>query len=43
MTEIKPAILVIIDNFAEFIETFGSDTAQEGDENNVLEAFVTLA
>ncbi|MCB0109649.1 MAG: AAA family ATPase, partial [Caldilineaceae bacterium] len=38
-----PAILVVIDNFAEFLETFKSDTAEEGDETNVLEAFVALA
>jgi DNA segregation ATPase FtsK/SpoIIIE-like protein len=36
-----PAILVAIDNFAEFIETFG-DTGKAGDEDNLLEALVLL-
>jgi len=35
----KPAILVAIDNFGEYIETFGDDK----DSNNLLEVFVALA
>ena len=38
----EPAILVVIDNFAEFIETFGGG-AQADDENSLLAAFVALA
>ncbi|HMQ55058.1 MAG TPA: FtsK/SpoIIIE domain-containing protein, partial [Anaerolineae bacterium] len=37
---ILPAILVIIDNFTEYIETFGD---LSGKEDNLLEAFVALA
>lgn len=39
---IEPAILVVVDNFAEFIETFGNPNEAE-DENNALFAFVALA
>lgn len=38
---VLPAILVVIDNFAEFIETFGDNSGKE-DENSLLEAFITL-
>ncbi|MCL4297868.1 MAG: hypothetical protein KJ077_19150 [Anaerolineae bacterium] len=38
---IEPAILVVIDNFPEFIETFG-DTSKKDSEDNLLEAFVLL-
>ncbi len=38
---IKPAILVVIDNFAEFIETFGG-TGGKDDEDSLLEALVLL-
>ncbi|HEY0607058.1 MAG TPA: FtsK/SpoIIIE domain-containing protein [Herpetosiphonaceae bacterium] len=39
---LEPAILVAIDNFAEYIETFGNiDNAD--DPNNLLQAFVALA
>jgi DNA segregation ATPase FtsK/SpoIIIE-like protein len=38
---IEPAILFIIDNFAEFIDTFGEGAKQDS-ENNLLEAFVFL-
>jgi DNA segregation ATPase FtsK/SpoIIIE-like protein len=37
---ILPAILVVIDNFTEYIETFGE---LSGSEDNLLEAFVALA
>jgi DNA segregation ATPase FtsK/SpoIIIE-like protein len=37
----EPAVLVVIDNFAEFIETFGGK--QGDDENSLLSAFVMLA
>ena len=39
--QIEPAILVVIDNFAEFIETFGSASKKDS-EDNQLEAFVLL-
>ncbi len=39
---IEPAILVVVDNFAEFLETFGSPNEAE-DETNALFAFVALA
>ncbi len=39
--KIEPAILFIIDNFAEFIETFGEGAKQDS-ENNLLEAFIFL-
>lgn len=42
-TQIKPAILVVIDNFAEFIETFAGSGGKEDAENNVLTRFVALA
>jgi DNA segregation ATPase FtsK/SpoIIIE-like protein len=38
---IEPAILVVIDNFAEYIETFGNP-AQTDDDDNLLEALVLL-
>ncbi len=38
---IEPAILLVVDNFAEFLETFGNPNEAE-DENNVLFAFVAL-
>ncbi|HXV43955.1 MAG TPA: FtsK/SpoIIIE domain-containing protein, partial [Anaerolineae bacterium] len=38
---IEPAILVVIDNFPEFLETFG-DTSKKDSEDNLLEAFVLL-
>ncbi len=39
--KIEPAILVVIDNFAEFIETFG-DESKKDSEDNQLEAFIFL-
>ena len=39
---LEPAILVAIDNFAEYIETFGQ-LDKEDDPNNLLQAFVALA
>ncbi|HEX9371600.1 MAG TPA: FtsK/SpoIIIE domain-containing protein, partial [Roseiflexaceae bacterium] len=39
--KVEPAVLVVIDNFAEFIETFGG--AQGDDESSLLAAFVALA
>jgi S-DNA-T family DNA segregation ATPase FtsK/SpoIIIE len=39
---IEPAILLVVDNFAEFLETFGSPNDAE-DETNALFAFVALA
>ncbi len=38
---IKPAMLVVIDNFAEFIETFGGGSGKD-DEDSLLEALVLL-
>ncbi|MDP9311197.1 MAG: FtsK/SpoIIIE domain-containing protein, partial [Chloroflexota bacterium] len=38
----EPAILVAIDNFAEYVETFGK-MEKEDDPNNLLQAFVALA
>ncbi|NJN66782.1 MAG: hypothetical protein HC884_08730 [Chloroflexaceae bacterium] len=38
----KPAILVAIDNFAEYLATFGKATDKK-DADNLLEAFVALA
>ena len=40
--QVEPAILVLIDNIGELIETFGSDT-RSAEEGNLLEAFVDLA
>jgi DNA segregation ATPase FtsK/SpoIIIE-like protein len=40
--QIEPAILVAIDNFTEYLETFGNATRAD-DPNNLLEIFVTLA
>lgn len=42
---IEPAILVILDNITEFIETFGEagQKARKSDGDNLLEAFVLLA
>ncbi len=40
-SEIKPAILVVVDNFTEFMETFGAGSKKD-DEDNVLDAFVSL-
>ncbi|MGC8781948.1 MAG: FtsK/SpoIIIE domain-containing protein, partial [Anaerolineae bacterium] len=37
----EPAILVAIDNFGEYIETFGGDDKAH-DQNNLLDALVTL-
>ncbi|MBE2235617.1 MAG: hypothetical protein IAE85_19150 [Anaerolinea sp.] len=39
---IEPAILLVVDNFAEFLETFGNPNEAE-DETNALFAFVALA
>lgn len=39
---IQPAILVVIDNFAEYIETFG-DASGKDDEDSLLEVLVLLA
>ena len=39
---VEPAILLVVDNFAEFIETFGNPNEAE-DETNALYAFVALA
>jgi DNA segregation ATPase FtsK/SpoIIIE-like protein len=41
----EPAVLVIIDNFTEFIETFGdmSKKASSSDGDNLLETFILLA
>ncbi|MER2598589.1 MAG: FtsK/SpoIIIE domain-containing protein [Caldilineales bacterium] len=39
---IEPAILLVVDNFAEFIETFGNPNEAE-DETSALYAFVALA
>ncbi|RME69678.1 MAG: hypothetical protein D6784_18010 [Chloroflexi bacterium] len=39
--KIEPAILVVIDNFAEFIETFG-EGGKKDSEDNLLEAFIFL-
>jgi len=41
-TRLEPGILVAIDNFAEYIETFGK-VEKEDDPNNLLQAFVSLA
>ena len=38
---LEPAILLVVDNFAEFLETFG-DANEAEDENNPLFAFVAL-
>lgn len=38
---ILPAMLVAIDNFAEFVETFGAE-GKAGDDDNLLEALVLL-
>lgn len=40
--DITPAILVMIDNFGEFIEAFGKD-ANPDDETNMLYQFIVLA
>jgi DNA segregation ATPase FtsK/SpoIIIE-like protein len=40
--QIKPAILVIVDNFTEFIETFGAGASKKADEDNLLDALVLL-
>ncbi len=40
--KIEPAILVVIDNFGEYIETFGGSSAKENDPNNMMEALVAL-
>ncbi len=42
---IEPAILIVLDNISEFIETFGEagQRARKGDGDNLLEAFVLLA
>jgi S-DNA-T family DNA segregation ATPase FtsK/SpoIIIE len=40
--QVQPAILVVIDNFAEYIESFGG-SVQKTDQDNLLEAFVSLA
>ncbi|MCB9098593.1 MAG: hypothetical protein H6632_03550 [Anaerolineales bacterium] len=40
--DIMPAILVAIDNFTEYIETFGSASAAD-DDDNLLNTFVALA
>ena len=37
-----PAILIAIDNFAEYIESFGQ-LEKEDDPNNLMQAFVALA
>jgi DNA segregation ATPase FtsK/SpoIIIE-like protein len=39
----EPAILVVLDNITEFIETFGDMGQRKNDDSNLLEAFVTLA
>ncbi len=39
--QIEPAILVVIDNFLEFIETFGNDSGKD-DDDNLLETLVLL-
>jgi DNA segregation ATPase FtsK/SpoIIIE, S-DNA-T family len=41
----EPAILVVLDNMTEFIETFGEmgQKARKGDGDSLLEAFVLLA
>jgi len=39
---LEPAILVAVDNFAEYIESFGK-LEKEDDPNNLLQAFVALA
>ncbi len=38
---IEPAILVVIDNFTEFIETFGNTTGKD-DEDSILDVLVSL-
>lgn len=38
--KLEPAILIVIDNFAEYIDTFGK--AKENDPNNMLEALIAL-
>ncbi|HFQ93694.1 MAG TPA: hypothetical protein ENK32_06775, partial [Anaerolineae bacterium] len=38
---VEPAILVVIDNFLEYIETFGNETGRD-DDDNLLEALVLL-
>lgn len=40
--QVEPAILVAIDNFAEYLESFGNATKPD-DPNNLLEKFVSLA
>lgn len=39
---VEPAILLAIDNFAEYVETFGNPNNPD-DENNLLSALVALA
>jgi DNA segregation ATPase FtsK/SpoIIIE-like protein len=39
--KVEPAILIVIDNFAEFIETFGG-SGEKDEEDSLLEAFVLL-
>ena len=39
---IEPAILVAINNFTEYVESFGN-TSKQNDPDNLLEAFVALA
>ncbi|HEY1014573.1 MAG TPA: FtsK/SpoIIIE domain-containing protein, partial [Herpetosiphonaceae bacterium] len=38
----EPAMLIVIDNFLEYIETFG-DGGGKKDENSMMEAFINLA
>ncbi|MCP4417168.1 MAG: hypothetical protein GY805_11125, partial [Chloroflexi bacterium] len=38
---IEPAVLVVIDNFTEFIETFGNTTGKD-DEDSILDVLVSL-
>ncbi len=41
VTEKKPAILVVIDNFAEYLESFGNPTQQD-DQNNLFVILIGL-
>lgn len=40
-TDVQSALVILIDNFAEFIETFGGNPQQDN-EDNILESFIVL-
>jgi len=39
---LEAAMLVVVDNFAEFIETFGETKGKKDEKDNLLEAFIAL-